>query len=79
MKLSKPGVIYLMAHLLITLAVIAVYLVIYLVTGESDQTMKMALIVIIGYWFGAMGKGTVTELLQKDTGQDPNKKQDKGA
>lgn len=78
MKLSKPGVIYLMAHLLITLAVITVYLVIYLVTGESDQTLKMALVVIIGYWFGAMGKGTGPQLMTTDKGQQDEKK-NKGA
>jgi hypothetical protein len=71
--LNKQEVIYLVAHLIITLFVITAYFVIYLVTGESDQTLKLAVYVIMGYWFGAVGKAGLSELV-KPSKNDQTKK-----
>jgi hypothetical protein len=58
MKIDKMGVVVLMAHLVITLSVIAAYLI-TLWMGKPDDVFKIAIPVIIGYWFGAMGANTL--------------------
>ena len=63
-KLDKMGVIVLMSHLVITLAFIGVY-VYTLAVGQQDDTIRTILTVIVGYWFGAMGK----DALRKPTVQ----------
>jgi carbon starvation protein CstA len=65
MKLDKMGVIVLMAHLVITLAVIAAYLI-TLWIGKPDDIFKVAIPVIIGYWFGAMGATSLRKSNEKD-------------
>jgi carbon starvation protein CstA len=70
MKIDKMGVIVLMAHLVITMAVIAAYLI-TLWLGKPDDTFKIAIPVIIGYWFGAMG---ATSLRKSDKTEDETKK-----
>ena len=52
------GVLVLMSHLIITLAIIGIYGY-TLVTGHGDETLKTALMLILGYWFGAMGANTI--------------------
>lgn len=54
MNPDKMGVYVLMSHLLITLAIIAVYAY-TLVSGNQDETLKTVITVIVGYWFGSMG------------------------
>lgn len=56
MKLTKinEGVLIIASHLIITLAVLLVY-VYTLYTGADDETLKTVLTVIVGYWFGSMG------------------------
>lgn len=74
-NIDKMGVYVLLAHLIITLAIIGVYAY-TLVTGQGDETLKTILMVIIGYWFGSMGatalrrpeveeKTTVTERVEE--------------
>lgn len=53
-NIDKMGVYVLLAHLIITLAIIGVYAY-TVVTGQGDETLKTILMVIIGYWFGSMG------------------------
>jgi hypothetical protein len=54
MKLSRMGVMYLLAHLIITLGIMGVYA--YSVAiGHPDETSKVLLYTIVGYWFGAVG------------------------
>jgi hypothetical protein len=53
-NLDRMGVLLLMAHLLITLSIIALY-GFTLASGQSDDMLKTILTVIIGYWFGSMG------------------------
>jgi hypothetical protein len=72
MKLDKMGVLILMAHLVITLAVIAAYLI-TLWMGKPDEALKVSIPMIIGYWFGAMGANA----LKKSTTADDTTTQDK--
>jgi carbon starvation protein CstA len=65
MKIDKMGVVILMAHLIITLAVIAAYLI-TLWIGKPDDIFKVAIPVIIGYWFGAMGAASLRKTDNKD-------------
>lgn len=54
MKLDKMGVLYIVAHLVITLAILGVYA--YSVAiGHPDDTSRLLLYTIVGYWFGAVG------------------------
>ena len=54
----KTEVYYLMSHLIITLAIIAVYCY-TLMSGQGDDTLKTILTVIVGYWFGSMGVNVI--------------------
>ena len=54
MNKINEGVIVIASHLIITLAVLLVY-VYTLYTGADDETLKTVLTVIVGYWFGSMG------------------------
>lgn len=67
MKMTNEGVIYIMAHLIITLSILIGYTFLTS-TGHEDETLKMALVTIIGYWFGAMGKDTISKLTTKKEG-----------
>ena len=58
-EIDKMGVIVLMAHLIITLVIAGGYIGIYAATGNSDETLKLALFSIIGYWFGAVGTTSI--------------------
>lgn len=53
-KVDKMGVFILSAHLIVTLAMIAVY-VVFAYLGKPLTTIENMLLVIVGYWFGAMG------------------------
>jgi len=57
-------VVYVLAHLVITLAIIIGY--IYMVAiGQENSTLEVALIAIIGYWFGAVGKENFAKLTDR--------------
>ena len=57
-RVDRLGVYILMSHLIITLAFIGVYAY-TLVTGQEDETLRTILTVIVGYWFGALGKDAI--------------------
>lgn len=57
-KIDRMGVLVLMSHLIITLAFIGVYAY-TLFSGQEDDTLRTILTVIVGYWFGAMGKDAI--------------------
>jgi TctA family transporter len=59
-NIDMNGVLILMAHLIITLAVIGVYAY-GSVTGHPDETLKTIIFAIIGYWFGAIGKDQLSK------------------
>jgi hypothetical protein len=67
MKIDRMGVLVLMSHLLITLAIIGVYFY-TLHTGQGDETLKTVLTVIVGYWFGSMGATAIRS--KKDDGSN---------
>jgi hypothetical protein len=73
MKIDKMGVVILMAHLVITLSVIAAYLI-TLAMGKPDDVFKIAIPVIIGYWFGAMGANTFKKTDNQAQPTDESKK-----
>lgn len=58
MKLDRMGVLVLLAHLIITLSIIAAY-VTFTIMGKDVGTTEMILMAIVGYWFGAMGPSTI--------------------
>lgn len=69
--IGGTGVLYVMAHLLITLAILGVYAY-SVATGHPDETSKALLFSIVGYWFGAVGldkikPGQATPPNSKDT------------
>jgi len=67
-NLDKMGVLVLMAHLIITLVVLGIYGY-TLHAGNGDETLKTILTVIVGYWFGSMGR----EALRKPEDKKLNK------
>jgi hypothetical protein len=73
MKVDRMGVLVLMSHLVITLAVIGIYAY-TLHTGNGDETLKTILTVIIGYWFGSMGANAI----RSKNEQSEQNKNDKG-
>lgn len=68
----RMGVLYVMSHLAVTLGAFILYGVIYLMRGEPDPTLQNILLLIAGYWFGAMGVDVVRK---RATG---NKQDDSG-
>lgn len=54
MKLDRMGVLVLMSHLIITLAILTLY-GIFTWLGKDLGTIETILLMIVGYWFGAMG------------------------
>jgi hypothetical protein len=52
------GVFVLLSHLIITLAVIAVYVTLQIM-GKPVNTIEMILMAIVGYWFGAIGNNAI--------------------
>jgi hypothetical protein len=66
------GVLVIVAHLVITLAVIVAYLfTLYL--GKPDDVFKIAIPVIIGYWFGAMGNTAIRGNKKTDKTEESDK------
>lgn len=73
MKIDRMGVYVLMSHLIITLAILAIYAY-TLYTGTGDETLKTILTVIVGYWFGSMGANAI-----RKPGNEQQTKERKGA
>lgn len=69
-KIDRMGVLVLMSHLIITIAILGLYgLFVYM--GKDVSTVEMILMVIIGYWFGAIGKDSIRPNAQTQINQ-PN-------
>lgn len=60
-----------MAHLLISLCVLFAYLY-TVVKGTPDTTLQNLLLIIGGYWFGAMGKTMLTRSKDNSGKGEPN-------
>lgn len=61
----KTGVLYVVSHLTITLFAFLLYGVIYIMRGEPDPTLQNILLMIAGYWFGAMGHDVLKRRTEK--------------
>lgn len=57
-KIDRMGVLVLMSHLVITLAVFGLYAY-FVHMGKDTTSIETIILVIIGYWFGAIGKETI--------------------
>jgi hypothetical protein len=57
-EIDRMGVYVLMAHLVITLAVFALYAY-FVSVGKDTTSIETIILVIVGYWFGAIGKETI--------------------
>lgn len=75
-KIDRMGALVLMSHLVITLAFIVIY-AFAMFNGHDDETLRTILTVIVGYWFGAVGKEAIINRTQRR----PKEKEDteKGA
>lgn len=63
-NIDRMGVLVIMSHLVITLAFIVIY-AFAMLNGHDDETLKTILTVIVGYWFGAVGKEAITKRPQR--------------
>jgi hypothetical protein len=63
-SLPRLEVLYLMTHLVITLCIIVLYGVLTAL-GHNDETLRNLLLLIGGYWFGAMSGQTIKSNLDK--------------
>lgn len=75
-KIDRMGVYVLMSHLVITLAFIVIY-ALAMFNGHDDDTLRTILTVIVGYWFGAVGKEAIINRPQRRDKEKENTK--KGA
>lgn len=57
-KVDRMGVMVLVSHLIITLAMMALYGV-FSYFGKEVGTIENMLLVIVGYWFGAIGTNAI--------------------
>lgn len=58
----RMEVFYVVAHLLITLSLLAGYM--YSVhIGSPDTTLQNGILIVLGYWFGSMGADKVKGLM----------------
>ena len=57
-NVDKMGVLVLVSHLIITLAILALYAV-FAYLGKPLTTIENMLLVIVGYWFGAIGTSAI--------------------
>lgn len=67
MKLDRMGVLVLMSHLIITLAMLALY-ALFAWLGKPLTTIENMLFVVVGYWFGALGTNALTKKKDENKG-----------
>lgn len=70
-KIDRMGVFVLMSHLIITLAFIIIY-AFAMFNGHDDDTLRTILTVIVGYWFGAVGKEAIMNRPQRRNKEKEN-------
>lgn len=66
-KIDGMGVYVLMSHLVVTLAIIGVYLA-FAYLGKPLTTIENMLLVIVGWWFGSMGKEAIRKKEEEANG-----------
>ena len=57
-NVDKMGVLVLMSHLIVTVLILVVY-VAFAYMGKPLTTIENMLLVIVGYWFGAIGTNAI--------------------
>ena len=57
-NVDKMGVLVLMSHLIVTVLMLVVY-VVFAYLGKPLTTIENMLLVIVGYWFGAIGTNAI--------------------
>jgi hypothetical protein len=57
-NIDRMGVYVLMSHLVITIAVLVLYAY-FVYMGKDTAQIETMLLVILGYWFGAMGTSAI--------------------
>jgi hypothetical protein len=73
MKIDRMGVLVLMAHLVITLAMIAAY-VLFSYLDKSTSAIENMLLIAVGFWFASMGQNAIRPTQQQSTDQGQDKK-----
>lgn len=72
-NIDKMGVLVLLSHLLITLAMIVIY-ALFAWLGKPVATVENMLLIIMGYWFGAIGSNSIRPPKDNDdVNKDVNK------
>ena len=72
-QVDKMGVLILVAHLIITLAILSVY-ALFAYMGKPLTTIENMLLVIVGYWFGTMGGNAIRNGRQTEQTVEEHKK-----
>jgi hypothetical protein len=76
MKIDRMGVLVLVAHLIITLAMIAAY-VLFSYLDKSTSAIENMLLIAVGFWFASMGQNAIRPNQQPQ--QPEQKEEQKGA
>ena len=65
MKGISQGVLIIMAHLIITLAMISAY-ILFAYLDKTTTTIENMLLIAIGFWFSAVNKQNIKDEIKKD-------------
>jgi hypothetical protein len=57
-KIDRMGVYVLMSHLIITMAILTLY-GLFMYMGKDVTSIETILLVVMGYWFGAVGSNAL--------------------
>lgn len=62
-----------MAHFILSVVVLLLY-GISILTGHTDDTLRNVLMIVFGYWFGAVGGAKVRDVLNSKKSKDGDTK-----
>jgi hypothetical protein len=71
-NIDKMGVLVLVAHLIITLAMIAAY-VLFSYLDKSTSAIENMLLIAVGFWFASMGQNAIRPNQQQPEQKDEQK------
>lgn len=71
-NIDKMGVLVLVAHLIITLAMIGAY-VLFSYLDKSTSAIENMLLIAVGFWFASMGQNTIRPNNQQQVNENVNK------
>lgn len=75
-NIDKMGVLILVAHLIITLAMIGAY-IFFTYIGKSTSAIENMLLIAVGFWFASMGQNSIRPNSQTNIQQANEVKVDK--